>query len=71
MIIIIISVVAIMMMRMMRIIVIIIHSSILFTNFGHLTGILVPLTILKAGVLEAKWRISVRMVPVPLFQTLK
>ena len=66
-IIIIISVVAIM---MMMIIVIIIHSSILFTNFCHLTGILVPLTILKAGVLETKGRLSVRMVPMPLFPTL-
>ena len=37
--------------------------------FCDLTGILVPLTILKAGVLEAKRRLSVKMVLMPLCPT--
>ena len=38
--------------------------------FCDLTGILVLLTILKAGVLEAKRLVSVRMVLMPLCPTL-
>ena len=47
-----------------------IHSHIIFIGFCYLTGILVLLTILKAGVLEAKRRLSVRMVPMLLCPTL-
>ena len=47
-----------------------IHSYIISIGFCDLTGILVPLTILKAGVLEAKRRVLVKMVLMPLCPTL-